>query len=88
MRASEPPKVFSNYERELAIQERIELLGQEFASVPESLPAGAFIPSDALVAMMVELDELHNELRVLRGDSLDSDEPDSLIRIPLKPGHT
>jgi hypothetical protein len=61
---------------------------QEFASATESLPAGAFVPSDALVAVIVELDDLQNELKVVRGDSSDSDEPDSLIHVPLNPGHT
>jgi len=77
--------VFVNYEGELAIQERTELLMQQFGSATESLPAGAFVPSDALVAVIVELDDLQNELRVVRGDSSDSDEPDTLIRVPLKP---
>jgi hypothetical protein len=34
---------------------------------------------------MIELEELHDQLKILRGDSLDSDEPDALIRVPLTP---
>jgi hypothetical protein len=72
-------------EREFATQARTEVLMQELASMIESLPVGASVPSYDLVTAMVELEDLQHQLEFIRGDSSEADEPDALQRVPLIP---
>lgn len=58
---------------------------REFASGIETLPIGASVPSDSVMAVTIELDALKDELKGTDGDSPDFDEPDIFIPAPLKP---
>jgi hypothetical protein len=69
---------------EPVIRERIKLLTQELASMTEGLPEGASELPDAAVSALVELEDLHNELKAL-GDAPDSGEPDAFLCAPLTP---
>ena len=73
------------WESETDLRKSINNLTQALESEMMNLSHGASEPSEDMLTVMVELEDLHNELQFLRDNRAGSDEPDALVFAPPNP---
>jgi len=72
-------------ERDLATRKRLRTEEFRLHELMMNLPDGASVPSEDLIAAIVEVEDLRNELEFLENDSSDSGEPGAFVGAPIKP---
>ena len=70
---------------EATLCELIDQREGELVSLLSSLRDPLIRPSEELLALGVELQDLRNELEFVRDNPLSGDEPEALVRAPLSP---